>query len=208
MIDAYVWTTPNGFKLLIALEELGLPYNLNWVNIGKGEQKTPAYLAINPNHKIPAIVDHDEATGETRTVFESGAALTYLGDRSGKLLPTAGQPRYTALEWMFFNAGGTGPMTGQLYFFTKSANEKLPLAIDRFTDEVKRLHGVLERRLSESTYLVGDEYTLADVMNVTWVKAAADLGIPRDDYPSVKRWVDAIMERDAVKRAYALKPPQ
>ena len=206
MIDAYVWTTPNGYKLLIALEELGVPYNLKWVDIGKGEQKSPAFLAINPNHKIPAIVDHDAEHG-THTVFESGAVLAYLGDRTGKLLPKAGQPRYTALEWMFFNAGGTGPMTGQLYFFSKSAKEKLPLAIDRFTDEVKRLHGVLERRLAESPYLVGDEYTLADVMNVTWVKAASGLGIETADYPSVKRWLDAIMDRDAVKRAYALKPP-
>src|SRR4051812_15098126 len=135
MIDAYVWTTPNGFKALIGLEEFAVPYRLNWIDITKGQQTSPEYLAINPNNKIPAIVDHEGSDGKPITVFESGAVLTYLADKTGKLLAKSGEARYTALEWVFFNAGGPGPMFGQLGYFTKFAKEQVPHAIDRFTTE-------------------------------------------------------------------------
>src|SRR4051812_27975801 len=163
MIDAYVWTTPNGFKLLLALEELGLPYRTHWIDITKGDQRKPEFIAINPNSKIPAIHDPDTGT----SVFESGAVLTYLAEKTGKLLPASGPSRYATLEWMFFNIGNTGPMFGQLGFFTKFAKEKVPMAIERYETEAKRLLAVLDRRLGETKYLAGDEFSLADVINFT-----------------------------------------
>src|SRR6185437_13471993 len=145
MIDAYVWTTHNGFKALIGLEELGLEYRCNWIDITKGAQMKPEYLAINPNNKIPAIVDADGPDGKPVTIFESGAVLIYLADKAGKLLPARGAARYTTLEWLFFNAGGTAPMIGQLGYFTKFAQEKVPAAIERYTKEVDRLLHVLDK---------------------------------------------------------------
>ena len=167
MIDAYVYTTPNGFKALIGLEELALPYELHWVDITKGAQMTPEYLAINPNNKIPAIVDRDGPHGKPVTVFESGAVLVYLAEKAGKLLAKSGAERYAALEWVFFNAGGTGPMLGQLGYFSKFAPEKVPAAIERFTKEAHRLFGVLDKRLAQVPYLAG-EFSIADIMNMTW----------------------------------------
>ncbi|HWN80869.1 MAG TPA: glutathione S-transferase family protein, partial [Candidatus Udaeobacter sp.] len=139
MIDAYVYTTPNGFKALIGLEELALPYTARWVDITKGEQHRPEYLAINPNNKIPAIVDHDGPGGQRVTIFESGAILVYLAEKAGRLLPASGPARYSVLEWVFFNAGGAGPMLGQLSYFSKFASEKVPPAIERYTKEAERL---------------------------------------------------------------------
>lgn len=203
MIDAYVWTTPNGFKALIALEEFGLPYQTHWVNITKGEQTRPEYLAINPNNKIPAIVD-----GEIK-VFESGAVLTYLAEKTGKFLAKDGPERYAALEWVFFNIGNTGPMLGQLGFFKKFAPEKIPLAIERYTKEAERLFGVLDRRLAEVPYLAGAEYTIADMINVTWVSAGRSfLGLSFDAYPHLVKWIEAVEARPAVARALAMKPPE
>lgn len=203
MIDAYVWTTPNGFKALIALEEFGLPYRTHWVNITKGEQTRPEYLAINPNNKIPAIVDGEVA------VFESGAVLTYLAEKTGKFLAASGPERYAALEWVFFNVGNTGPMLGQLGFFKKFAPEKIPLAIERYTKEAERLFGVMDRRLAASPYLAGAEYTIADMINVTWVSAARSfLGLSLDAHPHLVKWIETVEARPAVARALAMKPPE
>ena len=202
-IDAYVWTTPNGYKLLVALEEFGLPYQLHWVDIGKGDQLKPEFVAINPNNKIPALVDPETET----TVFESGAILLYLADKTGKFLAKAGPERYVALSWVFFNIGNTGPMLGQLGFFAKRAPEKLPLAIDRYTEEAQRLFRVLDHRLAEVTYLAGSDYTIADMINVTWILAARDfLAMDLSPYPHLTRWLTAVEARPAVAKALAMKP--
>ena len=206
MIDAYVWTTPNGFKALIGLEELALPYQLRWIDITKGDQTKPEYLAVNPNNKIPAIVDSDGPDGKPVTVFESGAVLVYLAEKTGKLLARSGAARYAALEWVFFNAGGPGPMFGQLGYFTKFAKEKVPHAIERFTNEAHRLLRVLDKRLSEAPYLAGD-FSIAEIMNFTWVRAGKTfLGLDYEPYPGVRRWLDELEARPAFSRALALKP--
>jgi GST-like protein len=202
MIDAYTWTTPNGQKLLIALEELGLPYNLKWVNIGKGEQKTPEYLKINPNNKIPAIVDSDGPT----TVFESGAVLIYLADKAGKLIPSGGRERYEALEWLFF-AGGSAPQFGQLGYHKLFAPEKEPKHIERFTKESERILGVLDKHLAAREYILASGYSVVDIMNFTWVHALRTKLETPVTQPSVVRWADAILQRSAVKKALALTPP-
>jgi len=208
MIDAYVYTTPNGFKALIGLEELGLEYQTRWIDITKGQQTSPEYLAINPNNKIPAIVDHDGPNGQAITVFESGAVLLYLADKTGKLLPKSGPGRYEALEWVFFNAGGPGPMLGQLSYFTKFASEKVPAAIERYTKEADRLFRVLDKRLAAGRYLAG-EFSIADIMNVTWPRAAKTfLGMDLSGYPHLSRWIAELEERPAVKRAFAMAPPK
>ena len=203
MIDAYVWTTPNGFKALIGLEELGLPYTPRWIDITKGAQKTPEYVRINPNSKIPAIVDHETGT----TVFESGAVLVYLAEKTGRLLPLSGPERYTALAWTFFNIGGPGPMLGQLGFFTKFSPQRIPFAIDRFTSEAERLFGVLDRRLGEAPYLAGDRFSIADIANFTWPNAARGfLGMNLGKYPHLTRWLDELSGRAAFAKALAMKP--
>jgi GSH-dependent disulfide-bond oxidoreductase len=200
MIDAYVWTTPNGYKALIALEELAVPYTLHWIDITKGEQKSPAFLAINPNHKIPALIDGDT------TVFESGAVAIYLAEKTGKLLPPSGPARYTTLEWVFFNIGGPGPILGQLGYFAKFAKEKIPHAIERFTTEAERLFGVLDKRLGEARYLAG-EFSIADIINFTWPNSAREfLGIDMARWPSLVRWLDELKARPAFAKALALKP--
>jgi GSH-dependent disulfide-bond oxidoreductase len=205
MIDAYVWTTPNGFKALIGLEEFGLPYKRNWIDITKGDQTKPEYLAINPNNKIPAIIDHDGPGGKPITVFESGAVLLYLADKTGKLLAHNGPARYTALEWVFFNAGGPGPMLGQLGYFTKFAQEKVPHAIERFTKEAERLFRVLDKRLGEVPYLAG-EYSIADIMNFTWPNAARTfIGMDLSAYKHLTRWLDELQQRPAFAKALAFK---
>jgi GST-like protein len=201
MIDAYVWTTPNGYKALVTLEEMGVPYTPRWVDLTRGEQLKPEFLAINPNHKIPAIVDHDAGV----TVFESGAIAIYLAEKTGKLLAPSGPERYVALEWVFFNVGGTGPMIGQLGHFVKFAPEKVPYAIDRYRKETERLLGVLDGRLGEVPYLAG-AFSIADLMNVTWARAAGTLGVDLAPYPNVARWLGEIEARPAVARALACKP--
>jgi GST-like protein len=203
MIDAYVWTTPNGFKLLIALEELALPYRTNWIDITKGDQGKPEYLKVNPNSKIPSIIDRDTNI----TVFESGAVLTYLAEKAGKLLPTSGPERWTALEWMYFNIGGPGPTMGQLGFFTRFAKEKIPMAIERYTKETERLMKVLDTRLGETKYLVGSDFTIADILNFTWPNAGrAFLGLDYTPYPNLVRWLDELAARPAFAKALAMKP--
>jgi GST-like protein len=206
MIDAYVYSTPNGFKALIGLEELGLPYTTRWVDITQGQQLTPEYLAVNPNNKIPAIVDHDGPGGERVTVFESGAVLVYLAEKAGKLLPTSGAARYATLEWVFFNAGGPGPIFGQLGYFSKFAPEKVPPAIERFTKETERLLRVLDGRLATVRYLAGD-FSIADIMNMTWVRAARTfLGLDLSPHAHLVRWLDELERRPAFERALAMKP--
>lgn len=200
MIDAYVWTTPNGQKLLIALEELGLAYTPHWIDITKGDQHEPAYLAINPNSKIPALVD------DGVTVFESAAVLTYLAEKTGKLLPASGQARYTTLEWVAFNIGGPGPILGQLGFFTKFAKEKVPMAIERFTKEAERLLKVLDARLADHPYLAGTDFTIADIINFTWANAGRSfLGLDYAPYPNLVRWLDQLAARPAFVKALAMK---
>lgn len=208
MIEAYAWTTPNGYKLLIALEELGLPYDLRWINIGKGDQKTPEYLAINPNNKIPAIRDPEGNGGKPLEVFESGAVLLYLADKVGKLVPASGPERYVALQWMFFNAGGTGPMLGQLgYHKVFGPEPRDERDIERLTKEAERLFNVLDQRLRASRYLAGEQFTIADIMNFTWPRAGQQLlGLDVGKFTNLKRWLDEIEHRPAVQRALALKP--
>jgi GST-like protein len=207
MIDAYVFTTPNGFKALIGLEELGLPYRTHWIDITKGAQMSPEYLSINPNNKIPAIVDRDGPDGSATTVFESGAVLIYLAEKTGKLLAKSGPERYAALEWVFFNAAGPGPTIGQLGYFTKFAPDKLPPAIQRFTKETERLLGVLDKRLGQVPYLAGD-FSIADIMNMTWPRAAKTfMGMDLGAYPHLTRWIAELEERPAFKRALAMSPP-
>jgi GST-like protein len=201
MIDAYVWTTPNGYKALVLLEELGLPYTPHWVNLMQGEQLRPEFLAINPNHKIPAIVDRDAGV----TVFESGAIAIYLAEKTGKLLAASGPDRYVALEWVCFNIAGTGPMIGQLGHFVRFAPEKVPYAIDRYRKEAERLLGVLDGRLGQVRFLAG-ELSIADLMNVTWARAAGNYGVDLARYPNLTRWLGEVEARPAVARALALKP--
>ena len=202
MITLYTWRTPNGRKPAIMLEEIQLPYTVKGVDIAADEQFDPAFLALSPNNKIPAIVDHD-ARGREQAVFESGAILTYLAEKSGRLLPSAGPGHWSTLEWLHWSIGGVGPMLGQLNFFAVRSSEKAPLAIDRFTREGKRLLGVLEKRLSATAYVAGDDYSIADVASYPWVHAArtamnAVLGETFAASPATRDWLARVGERPAV----------
>lgn len=204
MITLYTWTTPNGRKPAILLEELAVPYRVQAVNIGKGEQFAPDFLAISPNNKIPAIVD-DEAEGGSLTLFESGAILTYLAEKHGRFLDASGPERYRALAWLHWQIGGTGPMFGQLGFFTMRADEKLPLAVRHFTDEADRLLGVMDKHLARNTYLAGEHYTIADISSYAWTLSATTylkevLADSMQSKPSVRRWLEMVGERPAVQR--------
>jgi GST-like protein len=205
MIEVWTWPTPNGYKVHIALEELGLSYKVITVIIGTGEQFKPEFLAINPNHRIPAIVDPEGPGGKPLKLFESGAILIYLAEKTGgKLIPKDPATRYICLEWLMFQMGGVGPMFGQWNHFAAYAVEKLPYAIERYTNEVKRLHRVLDHRLGEAPYLAGDEYSIADIATFPWVRNPDRRGIDLAEYPSVKRWHDAIAARPAVHRGVAV----
>jgi GST-like protein len=219
VIELHTAATPNGFKASIALEEMAVPYTVHPVDLRTGAQFHEEFLRISPNNKIPAIVDTDPgpgargggaggsgASGASVTVFESGAILLYLAEKTGKLLPAAGQARAATFAWMFFQAGGTGPMLGQLHHFKNYAQEKLPYAIDRYTNEGKRLYHVVDKRLSESRYLAGDEYTIADIMNLPWLLLSKGQGIEIDEYPHVKRWIDELRARPAVEKGLAVPP--
>ena len=208
MIQLYTWGTPNGRKIPIMLEELGLPYAVHPINIGKDEQFAPAFLAISPNNKIPAIVD-DDAPGGPLAIFESGAILVYLAEKSGRFLAASGPARYKTLEWVFWQVGGLGPMLGQLNFFAVRSKEKAPLAIQRFTEEADRLLGVLDRRLSEARYLAGDEYTIADIATYAWTLASTTLlaevlAESLATKPEVGRWLNLVGGRPAVQRGMAV----
>ena len=205
MIDLYTWTTPNGRKISIMLEELGLPYRVHAINIGKDDQFKPDYVKINPNSKIPSIVDPDGPDGKPISMMESGAILVYLADKTGKLLAKSGRPRYDALQWLMFQMGGVGPMFGQVHHFLRAAKEPVPYAIERYGKETKRLYGVLDDRLKDSSYLAGD-YSIADIATYPWVARHEWHKTDLSDFPHVKRWYDAISARPAVQKGMNIPP--
>jgi len=199
MIELYTWPTPNGHKVHIMLEETGLPYNVHAINIGAGDQFDPAYLKLNPNNKMPTIVDTEGPGGKPYTVFESGAILMYLAEKTGRFMPKDMAGRYTVIQWVMFQMGGIGPMFGQAHHFRSYAPEKIQYAIDRYTNEAGRLYGVVDRRLKEIEYLAGD-YSIADMAAYPWMLNPDRKGQNIDEFPNVKRWLDAIGARPAVQR--------
>ena len=199
MIDLYTWTTPNGRKVSIMLEELGLPYRVHAINIGKDDQFKPEYIKINPNSKIPSIVDSEGPDGKPIAMMESGAILIYLADKSGQLLAKSGRARYVALQWLMFQMGGVGPMFGQTHHFLRAAKEQVPYAIERYGKETRRLYGVLNGHLKDHAYLAG-EYSIADIATYPWVARHEWHKVDLNDFPHVKRWYDAISARPAVKK--------
>ena len=199
MIELHTWSTPNGRKVSIMLEEVGLPYSVHPVNIGKDEQFRPEFLAISPNNKIPAIVDPDGPGGKRFALFESGAILIYLGEKTGRFIPKDPATRYVALQWLMFQMGGLGSMLGQTHHFLRAAPEPVPYAIKRYKDETRRLYGVLDKRLAEAEHLAG-EYSIADIASYPWVARHEWHQIELGDFPNVKRWYDAIGARPAVQR--------
>ena len=200
MIDLYTWGTPNGRKVSVMLEECGLAYNVHPIDIGKGDQFKPEFVAIDPNSKIPAIVDSDGPDGKPFPLFESGAILIYLSEKTGKFLPAAPSGKYVALQWLMFQMGGIGPFFGQVHHFLRAAKEQVPYAIDRYVKEKDRLYGVLDKRLGEARYLAGDEYTIADIATYPWVARYEWHKTDLSQFPNVKRWFDAISQRPAVQR--------
>lgn len=200
MIDLYSWATPNGHKIHVMLEECGLPYTVHAVDIGAGDQFKPDFLAISPNNKIPAITDSDGPDGKPISLFESGAILLYLAGKTGKFMPKSVRGRYVMMEWLMFQMGGIGPMLGQAHHFRIYAPEKIEYAVDRYTNEARRLYGVLDKRLGQCRFLAGDEYTIADIATWPWTRSYKNQGIELDDFPNVKRWFDTIEVRAAVQR--------
>jgi GST-like protein len=204
VIDLYYWTTPNGHKITIFLEEADLPYSIVPVNISKGEQFKPEFLRFSPNIRIPAIVDNAPAVGgRPVSVFESGAILVYLGDKTGKFLPTEPYSRVEVMQWLFWQMGGLGPMAGQNHHFSQYAPEKIPYAIERYVKETNRLYGVLDKRLADREFVAGD-YSIADMASYPWVVPYERQGQRLDEFPNLKRWFETIRARPAVTRAYEL----
>jgi GST-like protein len=202
MIQLYTWDTPNGKKVSIMLEEIGVPYDVHPVNLKQNDQMKPEYLAINPNNKIPAIIDTDGPGGKPFTLFESGAILMYLAEKSGKLWPQDMRKRYEVIQWLMFQMGGVGPMFGQANFFFR-LQEKVPYAIERFRKEALRLYNVLDKGLGRREYLAG-EYSIADIATYPWVWRHEVHQVKLEEFPNVKRWFDAIAARPAVKRGMAV----
>ena len=203
MIDLYTWSTPNGRKVSIMLEECGLPYRVHTVNIGKDEQFKPAFLAISPNNRIPAIVDPDGPEGKSLPLFESGAILIYLAEKTGKFFPQ--KNKYIVLQWLMWQMGGVGPMFGQAHHFMRAKKDEIPYGSERYGNEAKRLYGVLNTRLSEAAYLA-DEYSIADIATYPWVARHEWHRVDLAAYPAVKRWYDTIGARPAVVRGMAVPP--
>ena len=201
MIDLYTWTTPNGRKVSIMLEECGLPYRVHTVNIGKGEQFKPEFLAISPNNRIPAIVDPEGPDGKPLPLFESGAILIYLAEKTGRFYPQ--QSKYIVLQWLMFQMGGVGPMFGQAHHFMRAKKDEIPYGSERYGAEAKRLYGVLEKRLQEAAYLA-DEYSIADIATYPWVARHEWHRVDLAAFPAVKRWNDTIGARPAVVRGMAV----
>jgi GST-like protein len=199
-IDLYYWTTPNGYKISIMLEECRLPYRVIPVNIGKGDQFKPEFLAISPNNRIPAIVDHQGPGGKPISIFESGAILQYLGRKTGKFYPVSERARVEVDQWLMWQMGGLGPMAGQAHHFRLYAPEKLPYAIERYTNECHRLYGVMNRRLADREYLAG-KYSIADMACVGWTSRWQRQGVDMNEFPNVKRWLESLLARPAVDRA-------
>jgi GST-like protein len=208
MIDLYYWPTPNGHKITIFLEETGLEYKIIPVNIRKGEQFAPEFLKISPNNRMPAIVDTDGPGGKPFSLFESGAILMYLAEKTGKLMPSEMRARYRVVEWLMFQMANVGPMLGQAGHFRNAAPEKIPYAIERYTNESRRLFNVLDKRLSEASFLAG-EYSIADIATYPWTVAALKAQPEQlDTRPNLKRWIDAIAARPAVKKGMAVMSDQ
>ncbi|MBA8887343.1 GST-like protein [Dokdonella fugitiva] len=204
MIDLHYWPTPNGHKITLFLEETGLDYTIKPVNIGAGEQFRPEFLAIAPNNRMPAIVDHAPADGGAPlSLFESGAILLYLADKTGRMMPTDLRGRETVLQWLFWQMAGLGPMTGQYGHFRVYAPEPIPYAIERYTKEAHRLLGVLERQLAGRAFIAGDDYTIADIACYPWISPYGKAPIDLAAYPEIRRWHAAIAARPATQRAYA-----
>ncbi|MFJ2480449.1 glutathione binding-like protein [Pseudomonas sp. NPDC087598] len=205
MIDLYYWTTPNGHKISLFLEEAGLPYKVHPINISQGEQFQPHFLKIAPNNRIPAIVDHQPAdAGEPLSLFESGAILLYLAEKTGQFLPKDLRGRQTALQWLFWQMGGLGPMSGQNHHFSQFAPEKIPYAIKRYIDETARLYGVLNKQLADNEFVAGSEYSIADMAIYPWIVSHKWQSQNLEDFPHVLRWFNHIKDRPATVKAYAL----
>jgi len=206
MIDLYYWPTPNGWKISIALEELGLPYTVQPVNIGRGAQFEPGFLAISPNNRIPAMVDHDPPGGGAPFAsFETGAMLVYLAEKTGRLLPTDFRGRHAVLPWLMWQMGGLGPMLGQHGHFKLYATEQIPYAIDRYARETRRLYGVLDGQLGRTgAFVAGEDYGIADIAIFPWIMTHKAQGLTLDDWPQVKRWFATVRARDAVQRGLAV----
>jgi GST-like protein len=204
MIELYYWPTPNGHKITLFLEESGLAYEIHPVRLGAGDQFKPEFLAFSPNNRMPAIIDRAPADGgEPLSVFESGAVLMYLAEKSGRFMPRDLRGRKTVMEWLFWQVGGLGPMAGQNHHFVQYAPEQLPYAISRYVNETNRLYGVLERRLAQHAYLAGEDYTIADMASYPWVVPWKRQRQNLDDFPNLKRWFEGIAARPATQRAYA-----
>ena len=199
-IELYYWPTPNGWKITIMLEELGVPYEVKYVDIGKGEQFEPSFLKIAPNNRMPAIIDPEGPDGKPISIFESGAILQYLGRKFGRFYPADERTRVEVEQWLFWQVGGLGPMAGQAHHFRQYAPEKLPYAVDRYTNEVNRLYGVMNKRLADREFLAGD-YSIADMASVGWTKSYKNQGQDLEDFLNLKRWFEAILARPAVERA-------
>lgn len=202
-IELYFWPTPNGQKVSIMLEETGLPYEVRFVNIGKGEQFEPGFLKISPNNRMPAIIDPAGPGGEPISVFESGAILQYLGRKTGKFYPSDERARIEVDQWLFWQMAGLGPMAGQAHHFRNYAPEKIPYGIERYTNEVNRLYGVLNRRLADREFIAGD-YSIADMASVGWIKPYKNQGQDIEDFPHLKRWFETVMARPAVIKGMEL----
>jgi GST-like protein len=204
MIDVYSWATPNGHKVHILLEECGLQLGRDWhvhpINIGAGDQFQPAFLKISPNNKIPALVDAEGPDGQPISLFESGAILLYLAAKTGKFLPKTDRAKYEVLQWLMFQMGGVGPMLGQTHHFRIYAPEKIVYAINRYTNEAKRLYGVMDKQLTTHRYIAGDEYTIADIAIFPWLRSWQNQGVDWTDYPRLRQWFDEIGNRPAVQR--------
>lgn len=203
MLDLYYWPTPNGHKITIFLEETGLPYRLIPVNIGRGDQFKPEFLAIAPNNRMPAIVDGD-MDGKPFSLFESGAILQYLAEKTGQFLPSDRRGRYVTLQWLYWQMAGLGPMAGQNHHFARYAPERIPYAMERYVRETARLYGVLDRCLAEGAFMNGEDYSIADMASYPWIVPHQDQQQNLADFPHIQRWFKAISERPAVQRAYAI----
>jgi GST-like protein len=208
MIDVYTWPTPNGHKVHVMLEECGFALGRDWlahpVHIGQGEQFTPEFLTISPNNKIPALVDPKGPDGKPISLFESGAILVYLAAKTGKFMPSSDRGKYEVLQWLMFQMGGVGPMLGQAHHFRIYAPEKVPYAIERYTNEARRLYGVMDRQLAHHPFIAGKTYSIADIAIFPWLRSWANQGIDWADYPRLKEWFDTVGARPAVQRGCAV----
>jgi GSH-dependent disulfide-bond oxidoreductase len=204
MIDLYTWPTPNGHKIHIMLEECKLAYAVHAVDIGAGDQFKADFLKISPNNKIPAILDHDGIGGKPYSVFESGAILLYLASKTGKFLGKTDRAKFDTMQWLMFQMGGVGPMLGQAHHFRIHAPEKVEYGINRYTNEAKRLYGVMDKRLKDNSFIAGKEYTIADMATWPWVRSWEKQGVELNEFPAVKAWFEKIEVRPAVKRAVSV----